>query len=378
MKIRTITSGFNLDLPVKESQLKKQAEFLHKAKEVYQKEGYQVQTTRIAFQEWTKSPGSIDEIIEHAVKVGEYCSKYEIDYFSMGTVSNKSLLPAVKEVIKHTESGFFSVYAAGKKGVDRELIKQSAEIIKSLSCVEDDGFANLRFAVLFNVPANTPFFPAAFHQGAESFGLGTENSDMVFKAFDKAKTTEEAKNNLEADLNLEFEKLQRASLILSEESGINFDGIDVSIAPSVQPDESIAFAFEKLGLGRFGESGTLFLAKLVTDILRSLKVKKCGYSGLMLPLLEDYGLAERNNQGFLNLNKLLSYSSVCGTGLDTIPLPGDVSVERIYALLLDVAALSLKLDKPLSARLMPIPGKKYGDMTEYKFDYFVNTRTMAL
>ena len=378
MKIRTITSGFNLDVPVREHQIQKHAEFLHRAKEVYQKQGYQVQTVRIASQEWEKFPAALDEMVKNAIKIEEYCSRYGIDYFSMGTISNQSLIPAVEEVIKNTESGFFSVYAAGKEGVDRELVRESAKIVKSLSRLGENGFTNLRFAVLFNVPPNTPFFPAAFHQGAESFGLGTENSDMVFKAFDKAKTIEEAKNNLEADLNSEFEKLKRASLLLSEESGIDFDGIDVSIAPSVQPDESIAFAFEKLDLGRFGESGTLFLAKLVTDVLRNLKVKKCGYSGLMLPILEDYGLAERNKQGFLDLNKLLSFSAVCGTGLDTIPLAGDVSVEKVYALLLDVAALSYKLDKPLSARLMPVPGKKVGDMTEYTFDYFVNTKIMVL
>lgn len=378
MKIRTITSGFNLDFPVREHQIKKHAEFCHRAKEVYQKQGYQVQTIRIAFQEWRKFTQSVDEIVANAIKIEQYCSRYGIDYFSMGTTSNKSLIPAVREVITNTNSGFCSVSAAGKAGIDLDLVRDSAGIIKSLSREGDDGFTNLRFAVLFNVAPNTPFFPAAFHQGTESFGLGTENSDVVFDTFAEAETMAEAKSELESNLKSEFQRLQKASVLLSEESGLNFNGIDVSIAPSVHPDESIAFAFEKMGLGRFGESGTLFLAKLVTEVLRSLDVKKCGYSGLMLPILEDYGLAERNKQGFLDLNKLLSFSAVCGTGLDTIPLAGDVSEEKIYALLLDVAALSDKLDKPLSARLMPIPGKNIGDTTEYTFDYFVNTKIMAL
>jgi uncharacterized protein len=378
VKIRTITSGFNLDLPVKEIQIQRQAEFCHKAREAYQKQGYQVQTIRISFQDWERSTPPVDEMVENAIKIEEYCSRYGIDYFSMGTTSNRSMLPAVREVIKNTRSGFFSVSASGKNGIDMELIKDSAGIIRSLSREGEQGFTNLRFAVLFNVAPNTPFFPAAFHQGAESFGLGTENSDMVFNAFARADTIEAARRNLAVDLKSEYEKLQETSFRLSEGSGIDFDGIDVSIAPSVHPNESIAFGFEKMGLGRFGESGTLFLSKLVTDVLRSLDVKKCGYSGLMLPILEDYGLAERNSQGFLDVTKLLSFSAVCGTGLDTIPLAGDVSEERIHALLLDVAALSDKLNKPLSARLMPIPGKNIGDMTEYTFDYFVNTKIMAL
>jgi hypothetical protein len=36
------------------------------------------------------------------------------------------------------------------------------------------------------------------------------------------------------------------------------------------------------------------------------------------------------------------------------------------------------LNKPLSARLMPIPGKKAGEITDYNFDYFVNSKIMNI
>ena len=64
--------------------------------------------------------------------------------------------------------------------------------------------------------------------------------------------------------------------------------------------------------------------------------------------------------------------------MDTIPLPGDTSEEKLYALLLDIASISIKLDKPLSARLMPVPNKKAGEMTDYKFEYFANTKIMNI
>jgi len=48
----------------------------------------------------------------------------------------------------------------------------------------------------------------------------------------------------------------------------------------------------------------------------------------------------------------------------------------LHGILLDVISLSIKLDKPLSARLMPVPGKKSGDITEFDFDYFENTTVM--
>jgi hypothetical protein len=78
------------------------------------------------------------------------------------------------------------------------------------------------------------------------------------------------------------------------------------------------------------------------------------------------------------LDSLLLYSTVCGTGLDTIPLPGDVTVDELSAILLDVATLSLVADKPLTARLMPIPGKKAGDLTTFDFPYFANARIMDI
>ncbi|MCI0474746.1 MAG: DUF711 family protein, partial [Anaerolineales bacterium] len=73
---------------------------------------------------------------------------------------------------------------------------------------------------------------------------------------------------------------------------------------------------------------------------------------------------------------LLLYSTVCGTGLDTIPLPGDTSVDALAAILLDLATLAVKLNKPLTARLMPIPGLRAGDATHFDFEYFANARVM--
>jgi hypothetical protein len=105
---------------------------------------------------------------------------------------------------------------------------------------------------------------------------------------------------------------------------------------------------------------------------------RAGFNGLFLPVLEDAVLAERSGEGMLGINDLLLYSAVCGTGLDTLPLPGDVSVEQLSAILLDLAALALRLDKPLTARLMPIPGKKAGEITDFEFAYFSNSRILPV
>ena len=98
----------------------------------------------------------------------------------------------------------------------------------------------------------------------------------------------------------------------------------------------------------------------------------------MLPVLEDAVLASRAAEGFLSIKDLLLYSAVCGTGLDTVPLPGDIGPDQISSILLDLAALSLRLNKPLTARLMPIPGKTAGDPTEFDFEFFANSKVLAV
>jgi hypothetical protein len=113
-------------------------------------------------------------------------------------------------------------------------------------------------------------------------------------------------------------------------------------------------------------------AALITPVLQGLPVAHAGYSGLMVPVLEDSVLAQRWSEGALTLDALLAYSAVCGTGLDTVPLPGDVTVEQLERILGDMASLAFRLRKPLSARLMPVKGKKAGDKTEFDDPFLVN------
>jgi uncharacterized protein (UPF0210 family) len=89
-------------------------------------------------------------------------------------------------------------------------------------------------------------------------------------------------------------------------------------------------------------------------------------------------LGQRWAEGLVSIQQLLLYSSVCGTGLDTIPLAGDTPDEAIAYLLLDVATLALRLCKPLSARLFPVPGKRDGEYTNFASPYLTNTLVRRL
>ena len=273
----------------------------------------------------------------------------------------------------------------------------------------EGGFGNFRFCASFCAPPGIAFFPAAFapstEAGAEAtdgrmkFALGLECGDVALGALAAAASQQAAAGlpsgtrlpiatvteALSAAFSALLVPLEEAAKVaaLSVSHGpaqVLYGGIDASLNPGLDPSYSVGAAFEvALGGRPFGSGGTLAVAAAVTKALKSLPVDLCGYSGLMLPPLEDETLARRleSDEAF-GITDLLSYSSVCGVGLDTVPIPGDTPVDAVAALLLDTAALAAKWNKPLSGRLFPVPGKKAGDRTEFDSPFLINTRVFKM
>jgi uncharacterized protein len=163
---------------------------------------------------------------------------------------------------------------------------------------------------------------------------------------------------------------------VEKETGWTYAGIDPTPAPG--GDISIGDAIEKFTGAKFGSSGTMTAAAMITQAVKSLPVKHVGYSGLMVAVLEDSVLAKRWSEGLYNVDSILAYSAVCGTGLDTIPLPGDVTEELLARMIGDMASLAYKWKKPLSARLQPVAGKKAGDRTEFQNPHLTNVVLRSL
>jgi uncharacterized protein (UPF0210 family) len=157
---------------------------------------------------------------------------------------------------------------------------------------------------------------------------------------------------------------------------LRYLGIDTSPAPGM--DRSIGAAIEALTHRPFGQLSTLQACASITAVLKSLSVRTCGYCGLMLPVLEDPVLARRAEERRYGIQELLLYSTVCGTGLDVVPIPGDAGVDAVARIIADVATLSFRLRKPLSARLFPVPGKAYGDTVSFDDPRLTQTRVFAI
>ena len=198
-----------------------------------------------------------------------------------------------------------------------------ARAVKQLAQITPLGFGNLRFAATANCPPNIPFLPAAYHAGGSPcFSIAVQAADVVLEALRGAGGMSDIEDRLVRALEVATEPVERIADTLVVEFGYAFGGIDLSPAPFPSDDVSIGGAVESAGVDRFGAPGTLYVAAMITRAIRRTKVRRCGFSGLMLPVLEDSVLARRAAEHPPSLHELLLYSAVCGTGLDTIPLPG--------------------------------------------------------
>jgi uncharacterized protein (UPF0210 family) len=384
MKIRSITYFCNPGWPLDARKLQTAGMFLAEAKTNFEAAGYEVQTVRLATIPFPLIMGA-DKVLETprlAAELSKLLPEINIAYACLGPaipamLDSYGILPNAIGVSKNI---FFSgIMAEPKHGISLPAIKACAEVIVQTSKIDPTGFANLNFAALANVAPGAPFFPAAYHNGNEpAFALAMEAADVAVRAFENAETIEAGRNALIAELEESARMLAKTADTLKFKYLVKFGGIDFSLAPFPEESRSLGTAFERMGVPKVGLHGSLAAAAILAEAIDRAHFPRAGFSGLFMPVLEDSRLAERAAEGRLTVKDLLLYSAVCGTGLDTIPLPGDVTPGQIAAVLLDISSLAMRLDKPLTARLMPVPGKQAGDMTSFDFGYFANSRVMAL
>lgn len=375
-KIRAITAFVNLDRSQYQIQISDAVKMLKRAKIIFESRGFTVETMRIAtqpFPEYTK--GMSNEQIVQFFKSYDGVATQEGFAASIGPAmldapDDMRQADLLADILKNTKALNASLAVAGDDGVHWHAVGAAARVMKALEDTEHSQ-GNFRFAAIAMVPPLTPFFPAAYTSGfGHQFAIALESANVVADAFSGAPDLATAKRKLTDELGKEAFDVQAQAGRVDMETGWTYMGIDLSPAPL--KDVSIAAAMENLTTQPVGASGTLTAAATITAAIKDIKVKQTGYSGLMLPILEDSRLAQRWSEGRITIDSLLSYSTVCGTGLDTVPLPGDVSVEQLSLIIGDMATLAVKWHKPLSARLFPVQGKGPGEMTELDSQFLVN------
>ena len=379
-RIRTITAGITISSLSDTTSIIQAVEFLKQAKSEYLKAGYEVQTIRISTQNFHEYLGdkTREEAISYLQKFDRIAQRDNI-LFSIGSILPPNVYDAniaewALNLISKTETINFSLSISSTQlGVFSNSIKAAAEITVAISKKSE---GNFRFTATANCPSGIPFFPAAYHEGQNSFAIGIESPNVLTEVFSRSNWSD-AKENLKLELENRFTPIEKRAIHISQSSGWIYDGIDTSPAPG--PDASIGEAIETLTKQPFGVASTLSACALITDVLKNLNLKTCGYSGLMLPVIEDKTLAKRATENRFTVQELLLFSSVSGTGLDVIPIPGNTSLQTIERIYRDVASLSLKYtNKALSARLFLILNKDAGDLVEFDNPFLTTATGMKI
>jgi uncharacterized protein (UPF0210 family) len=394
MKIRAITIGVPVSFIENDyDRLENILNNIQDLKKILEKNQIELETIRLCTNPFDKNthlnqspffnnPEVVLEILDDLVKQNliNYYSAFPGLCDQVEKLSNTQikLIQKIPELLHKHQAMFASIQvSSSKNGINLEGIQQCASLIRQNATY--DAFQNLKFAVTFNVEPNTPFFPSAFHFGENPrISIALEAADEIVKIVEICQKQNQPLSWIQSVIKIRFEEIyDKLTGLLSPfciENQIEFVGIDFSPAQYSTKEKSIGTAIELLNLGNFGDVGTVFGVGFLTSSLQKINRPKIGFSGFMQPLLEDYTIALRHKEDRFDIFKLLLNSTVCGLGLDCIPLPGDIEEHTLSLLFMDTAMVSTRLHKPLTARLMPIPGKNEGDLTEFQFEYITNSK----
>lgn len=287
-------------------------------------------------------------------------SRFEID-----EISKTSL-----RILKNYKSVFINwIFNSNNK----EALDASSNLVLNNSRLSSTGYDNFRFGINCNILPGTPFFPFSYGLKVNQFSIAVESIKPFLQFFSNPEDLETPFLEIKKKL-LDFQKLFKEDQ--------SFLGYDLSFAPFPDENISIKDIYSILGLSEFGSLGTTYITSKLTSFLKKFvndeQIKTCGFNGVMFSLLEDKLLAKENNFKTFTMNDFLLYSSVCGCGIDMIPISGNILPEQVKSLIFDTFSISEKYQKPLGVRVLPIPNKKDNEFTEFDMEFIENTRVIGI
>jgi len=382
-KVRAITAFVRLDAKDYKQQLAATAQTLAIAKKKFKEKGWEVETVRITMQPFPEFVHGLakDKALALLLDLDSLASgnyDFNVGPAMLQDADDPAMMDVLAEFLARAKVTNGSAVIAGEDGIHWQAVRSAAHLVKYVEDHSPHGQGNFKFAATAMIAPYGPFFPGSYHTGSGGkFAIGLESANVVLDVLKETKgQPDDAARRLKQELSRYAAEAESISQQFAAQSGWEYLGIDPT--PASLGDISVGAAIEAYTGHPFGSSGTLSAAFLITTAVRSVPAKQVGYSGLMLPVLEDQRLAQRWSEGRVSLDALLSYSSVCATGLDTVPLPGDVSEEQIAGILGDVASLAFKWHKPLAARLLPVKGKHAGERSDFDDPYLTNATIQPL
>ncbi len=319
---------------------------------------------------------AIDKV---AAEVGvDFLGGYSALVHKGTTDSEHQFLNSIPEALATTQRLCSSVnVATTRAGINMDAVAHIGRLIKEAAERTSDtgGLACAKFVCFANSVEDNPFMAGAFHGPGEAeavINCGVSGPGVVHYAMRHAAKGAPLQDLAEIIKKLSF-KLSRAGELVGREAarrlGIPFGIIDLSLAPTPVPGDSVANIIEAMGFERAGTHGTTAALALLTDAVKKGGAMASGsvggMSGAFIPVSEDAGMIEAAQLGALSLDKLEAWTSVCSVGIDMVAVPGSTSAETISAIIADEMAIGVMNNKTTAVRIIPVPGKEVGEMVEF-------------
>ncbi|MCK4752343.1 MAG: DUF711 family protein [Planctomycetes bacterium] len=386
MKVRSLTLGFDWQGQDKSQIENSINEFFEKAVGLFAKNDIEVRTNRLVLPPFILKDSIDNENINQVISwLSEFCENNGIRWFcvpfSTFDQQMREINSIALEIVKRHKNAFINFIVTENGQINHQALLDTGRFIKSVSRLSNNGYDNFRVGASFNCKPNGPFFPFTYHSGNDGFSIALELVPLFIDVVERnrGQDIEQIRSRLLEEIAPELSRVNEIGIEIEQATKMSYKGIDASLAPYPDCDDnSVAGLIELLGVDVFGSYGTIFLTSFLTNTIKKLvaksEIRSVGFNGVMYSLLEDTRLGTNNSSKEFSIDSLLSYSTVCGCGIDMVPVPGDIFEEEIASIMLDIAAISTVLKKPLGVRLLPIPTKHAYEFTEFSYDFLYNTR----
>ncbi|MCL5291818.1 MAG: PFL family protein [Actinobacteria bacterium] len=293
------------------------------------------------------------------------------------TPGDERLISSIPRSLAQTKKVCSSVnVATSKAGVNMDAILRMASVVKKTAELtsENDGVGCAKLVIFANIPEDNPFMAGAYHGSGQpdiAVNVGISGPGVVRAVVERYR---------EADLTQLSEiikkssfKITRVGELIGREAarllGAEMGAIDLSLAPTPTPGDSVAGILEAMGLEKTGAPGTTAALALLNDAVKKggamATSSTGGLSGAFIPISEDLGMIDAVESGALSLEKLEAMTAVCSVGLDMIIIPGETRVETIAGIIADEMAIAVVNRKCAGVRLIPTPNKSEGELAHF-------------
>lgn len=293
------------------------------------------------------------------------------------TPAEELLIRSIPQALTETERVCSSVnVGSSKTGIDMDAVRLMGEIVRQTAefTADNDSLGCAKLVVFCNAPDDNPFMAGAFHgvtEGDAVINVGVSGPGVVKAALEQVRG-ENFEVLCETIKKTAFKITRVGQLVAQEASrrlGIPFGIIDLSLAPTPAVGDSVAEILEEIGLEMAGAPGTTAALAMLNDQVKKGGVMASSYvgglSGAFIPVSEDDGMIRAVTAGALTIEKLEAMTCVCSVGLDMIAIPGDTSAATISGIIADEAAIGMVNNKTTAVRVIPVIGKKVGDIATF-------------